>query len=167
MKYIGITGSKVIPFLTDVSRDTDILIICSNKEEYDNIKNKINNIKIPGITVIVTLFNENDKLISYWSYLYRYLITIYKEDNYTLEDIDILKDNYKSMYIESCRSYISRGVPIYKNWYHLLVGMYILKNKSYDLTKNQINNIRLAHSWSIPEDLKDEIIDFFNKKEDI
>ena len=166
MKYIGITGSKVIPYLSDVSRDVDILIVCSDKKEYDEVKNRLQEKYIPGITFIVKLFNEDDKLIYHWAYLYKYLIPIYRENGYIIEDIDILDDKYRLRYINYCKEYINHRIRYNKNWYYLLIGMYILKNNSYNLTENQINNVRLAHSKSISEDLKNEIIDFFNKKED-
>lgn len=52
------------------------------------------------------------------------------------------------------------GVPYTPNqkmWYHILTGIYMLENNSYELTSEQENNIRICHDREMSLELYDWI----------
>lgn len=40
-----------------------------------------------------------------------------------------------------------------KSFYHLLMGLYIFENNSFELTPEQANNVQLAHDGNLPQDV--------------
>lgn len=47
--------------------------------------------------------------------------------------------------------------PLRKHWYHILTGIYLIQNDSYELTEEQMSNIRLCHARQMTQEIYDYI----------
>lgn len=61
---------------------------------------------------------------------------------------DLIKDAYGVSYEESKN---------FKFWYHILTGIYMLQNGKYELTDEQIANVRLCHDKQMTREIYDYI----------
>ena len=77
-----------------------------------------------------------------YSYQDNFSVPIYGT-NFPQFDIFKNKEQYKQRLVSHGlnKTFNSR----YKGWYHILTGIYMLNNGSYDLTPEQAENVRLCH----------------------
>lgn len=180
-------GSLAVPFLTG-QRDYEYGLVCNSYAD------KVACLRIlfpPATETEETIVNEygeeevvknviqHEPLIDYtprflnnlparceiWSYQYHYA---YIGEHYG-QDVP----EYDYNILDHKKDYIDKLIAFYyenhnkkeKMWYHVLIGLYILENNSYDLTQAQQHEVQLAHdnqmsdtaySWAVSK-LKDYI----------
>lgn len=156
--YVG--GSFCINYLTSY-HDIDVFIVCANTSIMTEVFNIIYNDK-EILTITHDLkekFNLNIlvttsfRCVNIWdcgNYIYNY------NDNQIIfgEKINfnknILKHKKEYLYtlkesLEKIYFFENRDKKIIKELYHLLTGVYILQNNSYNFTPEQIENINICH----------------------
>lgn len=105
-----------------------------------------------------------------YAYIFRYDGILCGEDTVGIKNIDVLTEPTRSRYIKSLKKYVARVKEVFndrgwyeKSIYHLLTGIYILQNNSYDLTEEQIANINLAHDKQCTHELYEFVITEIDK----
>ena len=78
-----------------------------------------------------------------------------------LKDFD-LKD-HKEEYIALVKKYVEWLPKTDKRWYHILIGVYMLKNGKMKLTKTQLEYVQKTHNEGISDKLYANIIDYLGK----
>lgn len=167
------TGSRVIPFITNV-RDEDYFIYCENEDDIEYCK-KIKMEHREELQHKCIFFSiRNEMIMARWSYLYHYLQLLEGEDLHINEQFDILK--YKEEYIECLKSdkfLLNKFVRYEENdlsfklYYYVLMGLYIIENDSYDLSREQKENICVAHARKLPIELYEYIKNKLYKEDSI
>lgn len=166
-------GSQTVPFLQN-QRDTEYVLFCSSNEDRFAC---LDILFPPQIEIEVPIVNENgeEEIIKsvvqeeplvplktrfikasnprceIWSYQYHYA---YIGEHYGK---DIKEYDYNIL--DHKKDYIDKLIAFYyenhkkqdKQWYHVLIGLYILENNSYDLTQEQQQQVQLAHDNQITD----------------
>lgn len=166
-------GSCAVPFLTK-ERDIEYALICSSDEDRFTC---LDILFPPQIEIEVPIINENgeEEIIKsvvqeeplvplktrfikernprceIWSYQYHYA---YIGEHYG-QDIP----EYDYNILDHKKDYIDKLIEFYyqahrkndKQWYHILIGLYILENNSYELTQTQQHEVQLAHDNKISD----------------
>lgn len=164
--YVKLGGSRSLPFIKN-PHDYDIIIICEKEEDrficsklfhntYDSKELRFTY----GLDFhIITLEYENFFVNSIYPYLIQETDIIYstikdflpknRDINYMLANEATIIAKYKKR-IHS-EKLMHEGVKYkHKFWYYAYTAICIFKNKSFNLTEEQINNINMLH------DRKDE-----------
>lgn len=82
---------------------------------------------------------------------------VYGNNNYALYDIfDNVKD-YKYRLFSGGYNVDFEKYKRFKFWYHILTGIYLLQNGKYELTDEQIANVRLCHDKQMTQEIYDYI----------
>ena len=173
IEYIIIGGSSNLPYINN-AHDVDVYVTFKNRENIGEKMQYLLGLQqemkqldervmiIPHFiavdkhwydeSVFVQKELERRAELPAYAYLFRYDDVICGNDNVDKKSIDILIEPTRSRYIESLKratvkvkEYYNKKQRYSKIIYHLLTGIYILQNNSYDLTKEQIANINLAH----------------------
>lgn len=98
--------------------------------------------------------------INWFSYLDHYMIKIIGDDVCT--DLDII-NRYRKDYLldlkDKANKFLNTWTNASKRWYHILRGVYILLNNSYDVTEEQKREINILHDLSDGwENIRDKTI---------
>ena len=83
---------------------------------------------------------------AYGSYINKRMIKLIGED--LTFDFDVIKthrEEYKTILIDTINKLDNKRISNQKRWYQVLRGYYIMKNNSYELTKEEINIINIVH----------------------
>lgn len=109
-----------------------------------------------------------DRFYPVWIYLANYMQNLFGEDiisqfkDYIIwEDADNYLQSAKYLIETQIEPYLKANNKLLKKVYHILVGLYFIENKAYDLTEEQIQNINYLHdnpdsdiSWQLYENIK-------------
>jgi hypothetical protein len=134
------SGSSVLPWI-DNPHDTDYIIYTESEQgEWVSAFYKL---KPKNDCWFIT--NISNKKIRLFQYLYHYSQLVYGESIEPQPDIFEYEKEYKLILIEQL------GKPLRKQkyWYHILTGIYLLENRDYYLTEEQLQNVRLCHDRQI------------------
>jgi hypothetical protein len=82
------------------------------------------------------------------------------ENSAELYDIFKNEAEYKQTLIKTGLGANFERTQAWKFWYHILTGIYMLENGKYELTEEQIANVRLCHARKMTE----EIYEFIQSK---
>lgn len=98
--------------------------------------------------------------INWFSYLDHYMIKIIGDD--LCPELDII-NKYRKDYLLELKDKTNKLLNIWTNaskrWYHILRGVYILLNNSYDVTEEQKREINILHDLSEGwEEIRDKTI---------
>lgn len=161
-------GSSSLPWIKN-KHDYDVAIIFKSKlhrHEIDSDKDvrlQFNNLKKElNVKYSISLLSRfEDSLINRaWNYQNHYFQVLigdipfdYSYDIFNREYVNILKSNFE--YVSN--EYQDKN-QIPKFLYHILTGIYMIQNNSYELTEEQIENINIVHDM---ED-KEKIEELFN-----
>ena len=188
---IEIGGSSNLSYIEN-KHDIDVFVIfkdnTNRKEKMHKIFNLIRTLKDINVNVSVlartseihrhyvdeTYQTETQKqnLLRFpvYAYLFKDIDIVCGEDTSNIKSVDILQEPFKSRYIQALKDFLVEDTHIFttagyhsKRLYHVLTGLYIIKNNSYDLTEEQVANINLLHDWQFPEELVTWIYDEVNK----
>lgn len=154
---LKITGSYLNPYIK-VRHDIDIICVfetveqraayikyCLNNKEVMKIKNELK--EEANLTILMNLKNSFWTDINSWKYGSENQILFGQETNYNKPILEN-KEAYLQMANDSIEwriiHYEETGHVI-KTLYHILTGLYIIKNNSYELTEEQIQRINDIH----------------------
>lgn len=156
--YVG--GSFGISYLNSY-HDIDIFIVCPNLEERkivfkmirkDNqeLKNKVDYLKekYNAMVLTTTLFDQQHFFGSSYQFHYKNDCVVFGQEINFAQDILGNKNDYIQMLkylLEKVHYFKEKKNIILKDIYHILTGIYILQNNSYDFTSEQIENINICH----------------------
>lgn len=183
IEFIFQSGSSILPYI-DNPHDVDIFVVFKNRE---NMREKCHNICILqrqlrelniSVAVVPCQLNrlqnwldesvpvERERFPAY-TYLLRYIQFLGGEDTLNLHGFDVLSEPVRSRYIRSLKEAAVRAETIHddnngkmdKCIYHILTGLYILQNNSYNFTPEQIYNINLAHDKECSEELYNWVLE--------
>ena len=172
--FIFIGGSKCLSYIEN-PQDIDVFVVYKT---LDNPKARFG--KTHQLNVAVKKVNEKANVLPQWKetlnfwldennydethptkmrqfpvyiYMARYFDIICGSDSVGIKNYNIL--NHKARYIAALKASIEK---LDRTFYRTLIGLYIIKNNSYDLTQEQIENVNVAHAR---ED-EDRILELYN-----
>ena len=88
------------------------------------------------------------------AYQYRFAVPVYGEDFPTYDVLEHIPE-YKRMLVKHGLN--QDFDPLHKFWYHILTGIYLIQNNSYELTEEQAQNVRLCHGKQMTRELYEYI----------
>lgn len=140
------TGSSTLPWIEN-PRDTDYIFYVTDnhvgKRMFELLQNK------PYKECwIIDEFGQQAMRI--YAYQYRFLKPIYGEDFPTYDVLEHIPE-YKEMLIRCGLD--CEFNPYRKRWYHILTGIYLIQNGSYELTEEQAANVRLCHDRQMTQEI--------------
>jgi len=142
-------GSSTVPFINN-KHDIDIVVIVDKENKKRLDKNKLSMFRQSGLDVHLVDMNLFTKFV-HWNNLFAKHYSGDNLDNDTsmpLKDIDNTKKSivqtYNRLKDEDCSNHINHIYKI-KLWYHIYTLLCYLKNDSYELTEEQIENINILH----------------------
>ena len=191
IEYIIIGGSSSLSYINNI-HDIDVFVTFKDRDNIDEKKQYLLDFQkelrqLDDRIMIISHFLAVDKhwydesvfvpkelearaKLPAYAYLFRYDKFVCGNDNIDKKNIDILNEPTRGRYIESLKrcslrvkNYYESRKKYSKSIYHLLTGIYILQNNSYDLTKEQIANINLVHDKECTQELYDFVINEINK----
>lgn len=140
------TGSSVLPWINN-PHDTDYIIYVKDRHELKYLRKQCKDIPNNECWIFSTI--EGAKMQLY-AYQYRFLQTIYGTDVPTYDLLEHVAD-YKRLLVTYGLKHKS---PITsKQWYHILTGIYMIQNGSYELTDEQKHNIQMCHDKRMTPEL--------------
>ena len=149
---VYLTGSFVVPWIEN-SHDRDYVIFVNDIKDAriaDLYKEKQKDECFLCTTVEK---KQNPKIFSYERYFEQIQYGDFVEsEGYFIFDH---KDEYKQCLVDN-----GLGKPYdtrFKFWYHILTGIYLLDNGEYELTDEQIANVRLCHDKQMTQEIYDYI----------
>lgn len=136
---IARTGSTTLPWL-DTAHDTDYMIYVSDGTGFQRVRQLSKNKPLDECWIPAILARQELQL---YAYQYRFLVPVYGTQFPTYDPLEHVLD-YKKLLLEfGITRHLTRDC---KRWYHILTGMYLIQNGKYELTEDQIHNVRLCHS---------------------
>lgn len=149
---VYLTGSFVVPWIEN-SHDRDYVIFVNDIRDAriaDLYKEKQKDECFLCTTVEK---KQNPRIFSYERYFEQIQYGDFVEsEGYFIFDH---KDEYKQCLVDN-----GLGKPYdtrFKFWYHILTGIYLLDNGEYELTDEQIANVRLCHDKQMTQEIYDYI----------
>ena len=146
------TGSSVVPWIEN-EHDTDYVIFV--KDTRDKRIREIYKEKQENECFICTTVEkkQNPRIFSYERYFEQIQYGDFVEsEGYFIFDHE---DEYKQCLVDK-----GLGKPYdtrFKFWYHILTSIYLLDNGEYELTEEQIVNVRLCHDKKMTQEIYDYI----------
>lgn len=152
IKSVYLTGSSVIPWIEN-SHDTDYVIFVNDIRDAriaDLYKEKQEN---ECFICTTEKCRRNPQTFSYERYFEQILYGDFVEiEGYFIFDHI---DEYKKCLVDNGLGHSYRAQL--KFWYHILTGIYLLDNGEYELTDEQIANVRLCHDKQMTQETYDYI----------
>lgn len=178
--YVKLGGSYSLSFINN-PHDYDIIVICDTfKDRMYCKKYLLDNYNVRDLRKdykldfhFITKEYEDEFLVtSIYPFYYKQSDIIYqtlKDYKIIKKDISAILDNanniYKSLKIklDNILSLSDNVKYQHKFWYYAYTTLCVLKNNSYELTTEQIENINILHdrkdeTWSLRVNLIDDII---------
>lgn len=147
---IYLTGSRTYPCITKNIRDTDFIIVCKSNDDAKRLCFESNkaDFRIDGSTkngrYYCSHLPYNPMNISYFSTHYLQLLA--GKELRQKDDFFDHTEEYKDCLRITLPPFIRM-----KQAYYILMGAYILKNYSYEFTKEQSDEIQNAHDMNISQ----------------
>lgn len=167
--YVKLGGSYSLPFINN-PHDYDIIVICDTFEDRLYCKKQLlDNYNVRDLRKdygldfhFITKEYEDEFLVtSIYPFYYKQSDIIYK----TLKEYEVIKKDISAILSNANNIYESLKIKLdnilslsdnvkyqHKFWYYAYTTLCVLKNNSYELTAEQIENINILH------DRKDEDI---------
>lgn len=144
------TGSAVNPYIGN-PHDNDYIVFLSDSE-FDSF----NQTKYADGHLMKRQLSTYGDVVKVHSYLWGYMQLVEGEavqlPNFFDKKDEWLAEAKTYLYYEGERkSPYDQNNKQRKSFYHLLMGLYILENKSYQLTPIQSINVQLAHDGNLPQ----------------
>lgn len=141
------TGSRALPWVKNPN-DTDYVFYVADRRDTAQLV-KLFKLKPVDECWIVGELSTN-KCARLYAYEYQFLQPLFGAE---FPDYDIFEHaaEYKQILID--HSLEQPLVVKHKFWYHVLTGIYMLDNGTYELTEEQIENINLCHDRQTTEEI--------------
>ena len=151
------TGSSTLPWIKD-PYDTDYVFYVTDRRDIAKLTKLFKLRPIDECWIVGEL--STNICARLYAYEYKFLQPLFGTD---FPDYDIFEHEaeYKQILIEH-----GLGQPLvvkHKFWYHVLTGIYMLENGTYNLTEDQINNINLCHDRQATKEIYDYIQEMLAK----
>lgn len=129
--------------------DYDIFVIVdssTSEDELLQLNSEMEKLDEEGRPIICHFFTELPihRHMTFYAYLDHFRETLYGEDLPIVSDIFERKDEYLAA-LKKAIAHFKKFPKVYKSLYHVLIGAFMLKNGSYDLTADQIEIVKKAH----------------------
>lgn len=129
--------------------DYDVFVIVDSSltdEEVEQLNMGNEPLEENNKPVIYHFFKELplQKHMTFYAYLEHYREKLYGEDIPPACDIFDNKNEYITA-LKKAIAHFKKFPKVYKSLYHVLIGAFMLKNGSYDLTADQIEIVEKAH----------------------
>jgi hypothetical protein len=85
-----------------------------------------------------------------YSYEYHFLKPIYGEIFPTYDVLEHISEYKKMLVNDGFNKEFNQNIKL---WYHILTGIYLIQNGKYELTEEQIKNVRLCHGKKMTPEL--------------
>ena len=174
-KYVFIGGSYCSK-LFSTSHDIDVIFVFEDKDtkiqgyrKMKKVENVLQILQSTYNTVVIPVTLEHIQKLKVYSYLYKYydnldwfLFGSMEEFNKNIPDILENRENYLTILkdtLDWVLKYQEKHLLIPKGLYHVLTGIYIIKNNSYNLSEVEIQNINICHSYNQNEE-KQKLLDY-------
>jgi hypothetical protein len=144
------TGSTVLPWIND-SRDTDYVFYVTDIRDVKK-RLAIQKKRPHNECWLIDEFGSQDMRI--YAYEYHFLKPVYGEEFPTYDVLEHIPE-YKELLVDYALD--CEYNPMRKCWYHVLTGVYLIQNNSYELTEEQASNVRLCHSRQMTQEIYDYI----------
>lgn len=144
------TGSSSLPWINR-PRDTDYIICVRDRS---NPKAIFGLHKLKPENECWLIDSLDNPTIRIYAYQYHFLEPVYGD---IFQNFDIFQRSkeYKKRMIDYSLHH-ENDLKL-KQWYHILTGIYMLQNGEYNLTDEQIKNVRLCHSRQMTQEIYDYI----------
>ena len=156
--YVGGSfGIKHLKFY----RDIDIFIVCPNTNEREIVFRTIRKDNLELKTIVkslqddynvmvltTTVFDQQRFYDGSYQFHYKEISVLFGDPIHFAKEILLNKKDYIDVLnysIERAYYFEEKTGEIPKNTYHIVTGVYMLQNDSYDLTPEQIENINICH----------------------
>lgn len=157
IKAIYKTGSAILPWIAD-PRDEDYVFLVDEEQATIPRKAELYDLRPINTTWVCTSRPYLSKeIIAYECHFVKLLAG---ENSAELYDIFKNEAEYKQTLVKTGLSANLERTQTWKFWYHILTGIYMLENGKYELTEEQIANVRLCHARKMTE----EIYEFIQSK---
>ena len=151
-KAIYLGGSRVNKYIKN-PHDYDYILFVDNDEDKRKLMIKIGHIfhlrggiNINGLDDYMNIRIINEEEHSYGSYINKLQKKLVGEDvEFIFDIIDKNREEYINILLKTINKFENRKIKPTKRWYQILNGIFILKNNSYELTKEQIEIINDVH----------------------
>ena len=146
------TGSGVNPYINN-PHDIDYIVLLSDSE-FDSFTQT----KYADGHLMKRQLSTYGNDVKVWSYLWGYMQLVEGEavqlPNFFDKKDEWMADAKTYLYYDGQRkSHLDQNNKQRKSFYHLLMGLYIFENNSFELTPEQANNVQLAHDGNLPQEV--------------
>lgn len=148
IRSIQLSGSATMDFLEPNDYDVFVIVDPSTSEdELLRLNSDMEELEEEGKPIICHFFTELPihRHMTFYAYLDRFRKTLYGENLPVVSDIFERKDEYLGA-LKKAVAHLKKFPKAHKILYHVLIGAFMLKNGSYDLTADQIEIVKEAHS---------------------
>ena len=155
---IVLIGSYVLPWIRN-KHDIDVLVIFKDNMKYDLLTCYSENIALirelqaQGITPLIRDFDRLLNQERCYVYENNFCIKLFESEPFNTS-FDIFNKRYVNI-LKANFEYVSNEYQdknqIPKFLYHILTGIYMIQNNSYELTEEQIENINIVHDMEDTE----------------
>lgn len=148
VRSIQLGGSATMDFLEPSDYDVFVIVDSSTSEdELLRLNSDMEKLEEEGKPIICHFFTElpTHRHMTPYAYLDHFHETLYGEELPVVSDIFERKDEYL-VALTKAIAHFKKFPKVYKSLYHVLIGAFMLKNGSYDLTADQIEIVKKAHS---------------------
>lgn len=146
---IALTGSKSLSWIEN-HHDTDYVFYVNDMKNHKALV-ELFKLKPKNECWRVSCFDIKARI---YAYQYHFLQVLYGNE---VPQYDIFEhsNDYKRKMVEYGLN--KPLTPYDKFWYHILTGIYMLQNGKYELTDEQIANVRLCHDKQMTQEIYDYI----------
>jgi hypothetical protein len=141
-------GSSILPWI-DNPRDTDYLFVVDNnrlpKKSIELRKYQPSN----ECWLIVPLERS---ITMVGAYQYHWLEPIFGDIFPKYDIFEHIEEYKKTLVFRDLGKIFD---PVFKHWYHTLTGIYLIENGKYELTEEQVTNVRLCHNRQMTQEIYD------------
>lgn len=153
IKAVYKTGSSVLPYINNANDEDYVFLI----DENTTTKQKIELYRHCPMTETWVCNRRADLYNGVGAYTCHYAELIYGKNDHMLYDIFENVRDYKYKLVLAGYNVDFEKYKRFKFWYHILTGIYLLKNGKYELTDEQIANVRLCHDKQMTREIYDYI----------
>lgn len=146
VEQVKLGGSRALSFINN-PKDYDLIVVCKDEETRQEVKNLFKNqydtkdlITNYNIDIIFRTTNRDSEAAnSIYPYIWHYS----EPDVMAVIDFEKLRETI----VNRCYKFEEEKNYHYafKLWYYVYITMCIIKNNSYDLTEEQIENVNILH----------------------
>lgn len=137
------TGSSILPWICN-PRDTDYVFYVNDMSRDDLLLDLLKHKPTNECWLVDSI--HRDPVIRYYEYQNSFRQLVYGE---WLPDLDVLQNLQRYKQVLICAAFKKPYDTRYKLWYHILTGIYLIHNRSYQLNPEQSHNVQICHNFQM------------------